>query len=82
MDYRMLIAGKLVSSDTMADVVNPATEEVFARVPQASDAQLDEAVAAAAAAQKNGKRRRWPSVAPRSRRWLRQLESANLNSPG
>lgn len=51
MDYRMLIGGRLVSSDRMIDVVNPATEEVFARVPHASEAQLDEAVAAGKAAQ-------------------------------
>ncbi len=52
MDYQMLIAGQLVGSDRMIDVLNPATEEVFARVPHASAAQLDAAVAAAAKAQK------------------------------
>eukprot|EP00216_Chloropicon_sp_CCMP2111_P002552 CAMPEP_0198236684 /NCGR_PEP_ID=MMETSP1446-20131203/2569_1 /TAXON_ID=1461542 ORGANISM="Unidentified sp, Strain CCMP2111" /NCGR_SAMPLE_ID=MMETSP1446 /ASSEMBLY_ACC=CAM_ASM_001112 /LENGTH=58 /DNA_ID=CAMNT_0043918561 /DNA_START=114 /DNA_END=287 /DNA_ORIENTATION=- len=36
----------------MLDVINPATEEPFARVPRASRAQLDEAVAAAMQAQK------------------------------
>ena len=51
MDYKMLIDGELVSSDRLIDVVNPATEEVFARVPHATEAQLDEAVAAAQAAQ-------------------------------
>ena len=51
MDYNMLINGELVSADRMIDVINPATEEVFARVPHASEAQLDDAVAAAKAAQ-------------------------------
>ncbi|WP_290750232.1 aldehyde dehydrogenase family protein [Amaricoccus sp.] len=51
MDYRMLIGGELVSADRMIDVVNPATEEVFARVPHATEADLDAAVAAARAAQ-------------------------------
>ena len=52
MDHKMLINGALVSGERMLDVVNPATEEVFARVPHATEAQLDEAVTAAAAAQK------------------------------
>ncbi|WP_323766920.1 aldehyde dehydrogenase family protein [Marinovum sp.] len=52
MDYQMLIDGQLVSGTRMLDVLNPATEEVFARVPHASEAQLDAAVAAAAKAQK------------------------------
>ena len=52
MDYKMLINGRLVAGERMLDVINPATEEVFARVPHATEAHLDEAVAAAAAAQK------------------------------
>ena len=52
MDLPMLINGRMVTSDKWIDVLNPATEEVFARVPHATEAQLDEAVAAAAAAQK------------------------------
>ncbi|MFY2823818.1 aldehyde dehydrogenase family protein [Ruegeria sp. MALMAid1280] len=51
MDYRMLINGNLVSGDRTIDVINPATEQVFTRVPHASEAQLNEAVAAAKAAQ-------------------------------
>lgn len=50
MDYKLLIGGKLVTGDLTLDVVNPATEEVFAVAPRASEAQLDEAVAAAKAA--------------------------------
>jgi acyl-CoA reductase-like NAD-dependent aldehyde dehydrogenase len=49
MDYKLLIGGKLVTGDLTLDVVNPATEEVFAVAPRASEAQLDEAVAAAKA---------------------------------
>lgn len=52
MDMKMLINGQMVGSDKWVNVTNPATEDVFARVPHASEAQLDEAVAAAAAAQK------------------------------
>ncbi|WBU57352.1 aldehyde dehydrogenase family protein [Paracoccus sediminicola] len=53
MDHKMLINGQLVAGDKMLDVINPATEEVFARVPHASEADLDRAVEAAAAAQKD-----------------------------
>jgi acyl-CoA reductase-like NAD-dependent aldehyde dehydrogenase len=49
-DYKLLINGALVSGDSTLDVVNPATEEVFATCSRASKAQLDEAVAAAQAA--------------------------------
>ena len=52
MDYQMLINGKLVSSDIMIDVINPATEETFARVPHATLDQMNAAVAAAKQAQK------------------------------
>ena len=51
MDYRMLINGELVTADRMIDVINPATEQPFARVPHATERQLNEAVAAAKAAQ-------------------------------
>ena len=48
--YQLLINGQLEDGDTTMDVVNPATEEVFAQAPRASKAQLDRAVAAAKAA--------------------------------
>lgn len=51
MDFRMLIDGQLVAGERMIDVINPATEDVFARVPHATEAQLDQAVAAAKLAQ-------------------------------
>jgi acyl-CoA reductase-like NAD-dependent aldehyde dehydrogenase len=46
-DYKLLIGGRLVDGATTMDVINPATEEVLATCPRASEAQLDEAVAAA-----------------------------------
>lgn len=52
MDYRMLINGEQVSAERMIEVINPATEAVFARVPHASEAQMNAAVAAAKSAQK------------------------------
>lgn len=49
-DYKMLIGGQLVDGDHEMDVINPATEEVFATVGRASERQADEAIEAAAAA--------------------------------
>ncbi|MDO9125269.1 MAG: aldehyde dehydrogenase family protein [Parvibaculum sp.] len=49
-DYRLLINGKLVAGAKSMDVINPATEEVVASCSRASEAQLNEAVAAAKAA--------------------------------
>jgi len=49
-ETNMLINGKAVASDTTFPVINPATEEAIAQCPQATTAQLDEAVAAARAA--------------------------------
>jgi len=49
-DYRLLINGQLVAGDSTMDVVNPANEQVLAVCPRASEAQLNQAVAAAKAA--------------------------------
>ncbi len=49
-DYKLLIGGKLVDGDQTLDVINPATEEVFATVARASERQADEAIEAAATA--------------------------------
>jgi aldehyde dehydrogenase (NAD+) len=49
-DFRMLIGGELISAAATFDVVNPANEQVIARAPDASQADLDKAVAAARAA--------------------------------
>jgi acyl-CoA reductase-like NAD-dependent aldehyde dehydrogenase len=49
-EYRLLINGELVAGERSMDVVNPATEEILAACPVASEGQLDQAVAAAKAA--------------------------------
>ena len=49
-DFKLLINGQLVPGASTLDVLNPATEEVVAACPTASEAQLNEAVAAAKAA--------------------------------
>jgi len=49
-DYKLLINGELVDGDSTMPVVNPATEEVISDCPRASEAQLNDAVAAAKAA--------------------------------
>ena len=49
-DYRMTIGGKLVTSEAMLDVINPANGMVFAKAPDCSASQLDEAVSAASSA--------------------------------
>jgi acyl-CoA reductase-like NAD-dependent aldehyde dehydrogenase len=47
MEFTHTIDGRGLSSEASFDVINPATEEVLARCPDASRAQLDAAVAAA-----------------------------------
>jgi acyl-CoA reductase-like NAD-dependent aldehyde dehydrogenase len=49
-DFKLLINGRLTPGASTIDVLNPATEEVVAACPTASEAQLNEAVAAAKAA--------------------------------
>ena len=49
-DFKLLINGRLVPGASSIDVLNPATEQVVAACPTASEAQLNEAVAAAKAA--------------------------------
>ncbi len=49
-DYRMLIGGKLEAGSATFDVLNPATEQVIGQAPDANEADLDRAVAAARAA--------------------------------
>lgn len=46
-DFTMTIDGRAVSAPATLDVINPATEEVIARVPDISSALFDQAVAAA-----------------------------------
>jgi malonate-semialdehyde dehydrogenase (acetylating)/methylmalonate-semialdehyde dehydrogenase len=54
---KLLIKGRFVESETREwyDVVNPATQEVLAQVPFATDAEIDAAVAAAKEAFKTWK---------------------------
>jgi acyl-CoA reductase-like NAD-dependent aldehyde dehydrogenase len=49
-EFRLLINGRLVPGDRSSPVLNPATEQAVAQCPRASEAQLNEAVAAAKAA--------------------------------
>ena len=49
MDFKLLINGALVDGAATMPVLNPATEEVLADCPTASEAQLNEAVEAAQA---------------------------------
>lgn len=49
-NFKLLINGELVPGDSEFDVVNPATGAPFARCPKASEAQMNDAVAAAKAA--------------------------------
>jgi len=51
--YEMTINGRGVAASATIDVVNPATGETFARAPDCSPQQLDEAVATARAAFKS-----------------------------
>ncbi|WP_369026904.1 aldehyde dehydrogenase family protein [Qipengyuania sp. RANM35] len=46
-DYKNLIDGEMVDNGRWMDVVNPANEEVIARVPSCGKDELDRAVAAA-----------------------------------
>lgn len=72
------IDGKRVAgqSNRTADVMNPSTGEVQAKVPMASRAEVDEAVAGAAAAQKE-----WAAWNPqrRARVMMRFIDLVNQN---
>ena len=46
-DFNMIIDGKTVAGASEFDVFNPATGEAFAKAPECSEVQLDEAVASA-----------------------------------
>ena len=60
--YANLIDGEMVTSEATIDVVNPATEEVIAKVPACGKDELDRAVAAARAAFKS-----WRKTTPEER---------------
>jgi aldehyde dehydrogenase (NAD+) len=60
---KMLIGGELVEGDAQLDVINPATGRPFITVGRASVRQLDQAVAAARAAQP-----KWAGLSQQARR--------------
>ncbi len=64
--YQLYVGGEWVdpSGDAALDVINPATEDTIGRVPQASVADVDRAVAAARHAFEEGP---WPRMSPRER---------------
>jgi acyl-CoA reductase-like NAD-dependent aldehyde dehydrogenase len=45
--FEMLVDGEMTPGDLTLDVINPATEELVAQAPHASERQLEQAVAAA-----------------------------------
>jgi acyl-CoA reductase-like NAD-dependent aldehyde dehydrogenase len=63
--YNMLIDGRPVSGEASMPVIDPATENEFARAPDCSDAELNEAIAAASRAFKS-----WRQVGIEDRRAL------------
>jgi aldehyde dehydrogenase (NAD+) len=70
---RLLIDGVLRDAQEGYPVIDPATEQEIARAPDASDADIDEAIAAARHAFDET---RWPADAAFRARCLRQLKSA------
>jgi aldehyde dehydrogenase (NAD+) len=62
--------------DAKIDVVSPATEELLAQVPEASEADIDAAVAAARAAFDEGP---WPSTPPAERAAVLRRIGAELD---
>ncbi|MGI9287753.1 MAG: aldehyde dehydrogenase family protein [Pseudomonadales bacterium] len=46
-EFKLLINGELVTGDRSIEVINPATEAMVANCPTASEAQLEQAIAAA-----------------------------------
>ncbi|MBX7495124.1 aldehyde dehydrogenase family protein [Qipengyuania sp. 6B39] len=61
-DYKNLIDGEMVDNGQWLDVVNPANEQVIARVPACGKDELDRAVAAARRAFKE-----WKKTSPEER---------------
>ena len=55
-DYKNLIDGEMVDNGQWLEVVNPANEEIIARVPACGKDELDRAVAAARRAFKEWKK--------------------------
>ncbi|MCD0449143.1 aldehyde dehydrogenase family protein [Actinocorallia sp. API 0066] len=60
--YRMFIGGEWVDSDELYELINPATEEVFATAAKGGIAHADQAVAAAKRAFESGEWRDTPPL--------------------
>src|SRR5262245_30170419 len=77
--YSMLIDGSAAKAAKTFDVMNPATDEVIAKVPEASAADVDKAVQAARKAFDNG----WRDVTAqeRGRILLRLAEKMRAELP-
>lgn len=69
--HAMTIDGKQVAGESHFDIVNPATEEVFAEAPECTRAQLDAAMQAAAGAASG-----WAGDEAKRRQSLRECGSA------
>ncbi|HEX6984731.1 MAG TPA: aldehyde dehydrogenase [Planctomycetaceae bacterium] len=90
-EYRMYVNGRWVSSPETIDVVNPATEEVFATVPAATNEQVREALEAARTAQKAWARltgvergrvlRRWADLVDKKRDHFAKLIAMEVGKP-
>jgi lactaldehyde dehydrogenase/glycolaldehyde dehydrogenase len=70
--YKMLIDGEFVGSETMLPVLNPATEEIISEVPAATPEQANQAVLAAERAQAEWAR--LPAI--RRAQYLREIAAA------
>lgn len=89
--YGMYIAGKWVSGSETMTVLNPATEEAIATVPVASQEQVQQALEAAAQAQRSWARktgvergdvlRRWANLVERDKERLARLLSEEEGKP-
>lgn len=73
--YKLSIYGQLVASQSSFDVFNPATNEVIAQAPQATAAQLEEAIEGAALAFKSWSTLEWQQRSDYLLRYADALEA-------
>src|SRR5436309_14851253 len=73
--YPLRISGEAVDTDALYEIVNPATEEVFATAANGSVAHADDAVAAAKAAHERGQ---WRTLPPAERADVRDPICARM----
>lgn len=73
--YRLLINGQLESAEATFDVFNPATNACIAQAPQASPAQLEKAIAAAAVAFKGWSALSWEERSAYIQRYADALQA-------